>query len=148
MQQNKDLYHLYMCFIKKGDKWSFKIFNGFNFQKKKMKSIFISITWYKFIRNLLITSTFRIYLFRSIVRLVPMPRDIEAESISKGDLRQSKSKEGKEKKMVIPNPKLTYTLSKGRPLVLVPTNPFSQFPLIISLTKSWPFPPRERFGSL
>lgn len=99
-------------------------------------------------RNLLITSTFRIYLFRSIVRLVPMPRDIEAESISKGDLRQSKSKEGKEKKMVIPNPKLTYTLSKGRPLVLVPTNPFSQFPLIISLTKSWPFPPRERFGSL
>lgn len=27
---------------------------------------------------MLITSTFRIYLFRSIVRLVPMPRDIEA----------------------------------------------------------------------
>lgn len=49
MEQNKDLYHLYMCFIKKGDKWSFKIFNGFNFQKKKMKSIFISVTWYKFI---------------------------------------------------------------------------------------------------
>lgn len=147
MEQNKDLYHLYMCFLKKGDKWSFKIFNGFNFQKKKMKSIFISITWYKFIRNLLITSTFRIYLFRS-TRPNGTRHRSDTESISKGDLRQSKSKEGKEKKMVIPNPKLTYTLSKGRPLVLVPTNPFSQFPLIISLTKSWPFPPRERFGSL
>lgn len=131
-------------------RWSFKIFDGFNFQKRKRKKRKRSqfLHQYKFICDtnsfswlMLITSTFRIYLFQSIVRLAAMPRDATKQNRSLREIYVNpREKKGeKEREKVIPNPKLTYTLSKG--LVVVPTNPFSQ--LIITLTDEI-FPPREK----
>ena len=123
----------------------FKIFDGFNFQKrKKKKKISISTSVPSCDINSfsrLITSTFRIYLFQSIVRLALMPRDATKQNRSLREIYVNpREKKGeKEREKVIPNPKLTYTLSKG--LVVVPTNPFSQ--LIITLTDEI-FPPREK----